>query len=526
LALPPPAGDDFEVFTELQKARATGKKVNPAKFSKTKGTYDIGTWWTYGAWDATGVRRKFYSLNYDILRNVAQRVVLVSAIHNTRCSQMRPFLVPQDDEDKPGFKIKIKDRDRQPNSNEKKGIDAITEFFLNTGFTDFPGAEEREDDLTDAVERWVRDLMTIDQIGVELQQDNGNRILAFHALDGASIHPVDPKVGFKGDKSVKYVQMFKEKVVAEFLRGEIIFDMMNKRSDIRHRRFGYSPLEQSIDTVTAFLFATAYNKDQFNLASIPKGFFSFDPKFGSMDRETLEELQREWHAMFAGIKGMWRTPFLQHGAKWNNVAPNNRDMEYDKYMQMLAAYVCAVYKIDPAELGLKFGDRSQLVIGERQEEKLKYSKDRGVKDLLFFFTSLFNKIIKAQPGWEGFKFEFTGTEHKDQTIEIDNEQKQVNYKITVNEARKRDDMEPIEGGDTILNPAFMQAKQQKEQAAQMAAQGGPPGEEPPPEGEEEGGGLESMLAQMGDKEMDQAVEQGMEAVTKSSDDDGMITIRL
>ena len=123
----------------------------------------------------------------------------------------------------------------------------------------------------------------------------------------------------------------------------------------------------SIDFITAWLFAMSYNKEQFNSGSQPRGFISFDGD--GINQESIEELQREWISMFRGIKGAWRTPFLR-GAKWNNIGGNNRDMQYNEYVQILAAWLCALHGTDPAELGIKF-NRTQKALwkGEQPASK-------------------------------------------------------------------------------------------------------------------------------------------------------------
>lgn len=542
-------GEDFTSLANLMKADQSrkleggeeNKVITGKKVPKLKGEQLPLYWYEFGLYDPRGIRRKFFNLSFDILRRVADQVVVVGSIHNKRASQIRTFSEPSTDDDKPGWKITIKDQERDPSAGEKKAIKQITQWFDMTGFKFDPpkGEPKRRPKLADAMEMLVRDLLTIDQVAVELRKSNGGQILDWHVLDAATIFPVDPRKGLNGDMEVGYVQMVLDQIVSEFGWDDLLFDFMNKRSDVKFRMFGYSPLEQSIDTITAFLFATAYNRDQFSNSAMPKGFFSFDPKTGTLDREQLEELQRQWMAMFGGIKGMWKTPFLQYGARWNNLAPANRDMEYTKYMDTLQAWICSIYKIDPSEVGLRFEQSSSISIGNSgvaADHQRKASHDAGVKDILFFLRHLFNKIMAEQKGWEDFEFVFTGVEIEDKQQATAIEAQQVSYRKTINEIRALHDDPPIEGGDIILNPTyvqFVQQNKQMEQQQQMMAQqqqmGGQPGQPGQP-GEEEGGGMGGFDA-LNDKEMGQAVDEGVDQAmqgqqTAKSLADEYVTIRF
>ena len=278
-----------------------------------------------------------------------------------------------------------------------------------------------------------------------------------------------------------------------------------------------SYLEQSIDTITGWLFGMAYNKEVFNSSAQPKGFFSFNPK-QPIDPESLQELQRQWIAMFRGIKGMWKVPFLQYDAKWNPVRPNNSDMEYSSYIQLLSALICAVHKIDPQELGLKFQQSAAISIGgggskARQNNQ---SHDRGLQDLLTYAEDVCNRIMERQAGWEDYEFDFTGKEIKDENKALEIDTKRVGNYMTLNELRKEHDMEPLEYGDVPLNATFIQYLTQKE----MMAEGGGGGVEPGMEGDMGGmGGAEApgedlgeALAGMTGKEMEGATSEGMDEV--------------
>jgi len=425
--------------------------INP----NIKGIIYPQDWMSRSLTTARGVRERFFNLSFRILREAAHRVYPIGAIQNIRCMQLKPFTKRAYNEKEQGLKCRLADRDATPNKKDKVIMKQIEDFFLNSGFTDFSGAEDREDKLCDIIELATREVMTIDQLAFSLRRDKKGRLLDFWVLDGVTIKRTLPDVGYEGDKKIKFVQEIDGRVVEVFTKDDLLFDYMNKRVEIDKRGWGYSYLEMCIDAITAWLFAMAYNKEIFNSGSQPKGFFSFD---SDVDQPDLEELQREWVAMFRGVKGMWRTPFLKHGAKWNSIISSNRDMEFNEYVQVLCSWICAIHGIDPAELGIRF-NRTQSVMYDNPESKIVYSKDRGLRDILGFHQGWINKIKDMVPEWDPYYVEFVGIEGINQKAELEIDEKQTSVYMTINEKRKEKDLKPIEGGDIINSQVFLQGKQ-------------------------------------------------------------------
>jgi hypothetical protein len=275
----------------------------------------------------------------------------------------------------------------------------------------------------------------------------------------------------------------------------------------------------------------AYNKEQFNTSSQPFGAWIF--KGENLGQEELESMQREWMKMFQGIKGLWRTPFLQFDARWQPIRPPNKDMEFNQYLQILAGWMCAVYGIDSSELGFRF-NQSGNIMGENVEQKLVYSKDRGLKDLLFFISKIINVLIDLVPEWDRYRFTFTGIEGaKDQKAQVEIDDMKTRTYLTINELRAEKDLDPIENGDVLRDSSWLNLVTQKEMMKQSEGSE----EEAPIESEEkiDEDKIKEMtndmtfkekqtLGRVSDKEIEEAVK---ESVKKSKDDDDeFVTIEI
>ncbi len=173
--------------------------------------------------------------------------------------------------------------------------------------------------------------------------------------------------------------------------------------------------------------------------------------------EQLEELQEEWIANFEGVHGQWRIPLLNGDVKVLDLLKSNRDMEYQKFMDTVASIICAVYGISPEELGLRFTTGGSIMT-DNADPKQKSSRSRGLNDLLGDIAGTINKLMRLC-GWaDKYVFEFTGIEPADKAENSKLRKEAVETYKTVNEARAEEDLEPIEGGDILLNSVFIQNK--------------------------------------------------------------------
>ncbi len=163
-----------------------------------------------------------------------------------------------------------------------------------------------------------------------------------------------------------------------------------------------------------------------------------------------------------------------------NTQASNKDMEYSKYQEFLIKIACAIYKIDPSEIGFPMQGASEGNKGLGGEggieAKLEYSRDKGLKPLIKQYQSWLNKYVISQKD-PNYEIVLEGLDAEDSITELDNDVKAVTNWSTVNEIRRKRGMKDIEGGDIILNPVFLQAQmatmqnQQQEESNQYMDQG-------------------------------------------------------
>lgn len=430
---------------------------------------------------AMNYKDKPSSLSYNILYQMSVRNSVIAAVINTRINQVSTFTKPKRFSiDGVGFEIRLRDPQEVPTKKQQDVIHSIEEFLENCGYQ----SSNDVDDFDTFIRKLVRDSLTYDQLCFEIVPDRKGRPAQILAVDAATIRAASEdydgetmwdKKPPKKNEEVKWVQVINNTVVAWFTSDELAFGVRNPRSHINLQPYGFSELEQLIQQITSHLYAEEYNSKFFSQGGTTKGIINLkaEPN-GIGNKEQLDSFKRQWRAQVNGMEGAWKTPVLQvpNGIEYINVSQSNRDMEFNQWMNYLINIVCAVYAIDPAEINFanNGGAAGQSSVFENsQEQKLKQSKDKGLKPLLRFIETVINKWVVSRFSPD-YVFAFTGLDEQSEDEKADLDAKQVKTWKTVNEIRKEHGEEPIDDGDVILDSSWLNYHGQQQM---MAQQGGP-----------------------------------------------------
>lgn len=444
-----------------------------------------------------GYKERPSTLTFETLQKVSVRNSVVSAVIITRVNQVSSFTSPaRFSRDGVGFEISLKDPKRKPSDEEDRLILATESFLENCGWNHDPN----RDSFDDFIRKIVRDSLTYDQCTFEKVPDRLGRPAEFYAVDASTIRAVDLE-SLAGDTEVtstdlvgnpdkaKWVQVVNGSVVADFTGKELAFGVRNPRTDINAQPYGLSEIEILTTQITSHLWAEDYNSRYFSQGGTTKGILNL--KGQNLSKEQIEAFRRQWTAQVSGMTGAWKTPVMSvEGIEYLNVSQSNREMEYEMWMNYLINIVTSVYQIDPSEVnfpnrgGAGGGGGGGLGDGGI-EDRLKNSKDKGLRPLLRFIESLINRHIISEFSRD-LTFKFVGLDKESEKDKFELQNKEVRSFKTINELRKQHDMKPIEGGDIILDPTFSNYLSQKEMAEQ--AQEAPPEEEEQPteDGQEQG----------------------------------------
>lgn len=458
-------------------------------------------------------------LTYEVLRAMSERNPIVASIINTRVNQIASFSQPPKTPYDIGFRIHLRDDKLEPTKADDSRIKELTTMIEETAISEVPG--EERDSFDTFLRKITRDSLVYDQLAFEIINGKGGFPVAFLGIDAATIRLASTARFFKDirggmmmqppkidlatgthqktevkPEDVRYVQVLDGKVVTTYTSQELGFGIRNPRSCIKNNGYGVSELELLVNTVTAHLWAEEYNRRFFSQGSAPKGIIHFE---GNISQEQLNAFRRQWHAQVMGVFNSWRTPIVAAPAKlqYTNLQMSNKQMEFANWVDYLIKICCAIFLIDPSEIGFEL--RGGATPGQtpafetHQEQRQKMSRDRGLRPLLKFIQHEINRNLIYRIDDGKYEFEFIGLDTKTEEQLQEMRIKEVNNFKTIDEIRAEYDLEPLghdRGGDVIMNAAYLSylnqlamAKQQEQMAGGGGGFGGFGGE-----GGEGGGG--------------------------------------
>ena len=433
-------------------------------------------------------------LSFSILRRMGD-IHIVKSIVSTRVEQIMNFMDFSEDEQKEGFTI------RKKKSLFSTGDEKLTVDFLEKGgWTD---KWDNVDSLQEFVSKIMSDSLTLDQLAFEMVRNRMWELQKFRAVDASLIRfldSVDPRqregfeqYRFKGHLP-RYCMVWEEMILHNPITKEPIlyypwelgFGIRNKTSDVRRNGYGVSELETLVNIITWILWGFSYNANFFSQGSQPKGFINI--KNPNISNSTLQEFRQAWTQTMAGVYNSHRTPVINGiDLEWVDLQKlSNRDMEFNEWIKFLIIMTCSVYRIDPSELGFNFKESQQIFGQDGQRERLKHSREKGLKPLLIFLQGVITKYIVSELD-ENYEFAFTGIEVEDEEaqVKLDSE-KLSSGMVAMQDIFKKyngRDFDPEK--DIILNQVYQGMKQAEEQNKMFGAS--QPGQQPEgvPEDEED-----------------------------------------
>lgn len=443
-------------------------------------------------------------LSFSVLRRMGD-IHIVKSIVSTRVEQIMNFMDFSEDEQKEGYTIRKKKSlfstgDEKLTNEDKKKIAKIVEFLERGGWTD---KWDNVDSLQEFVSKIMSDSLTLDQLAFEMVRNRMWELQKFRAVDASLIRfldSVDPRqregfeqYRFKGhlprycmvwDEMILHNPITKEPIL--YYPWELGFGIRNKTSDVRRNGYGVSELETLVNIITWILWGFSYNANFFSQGSQPKGFINI--KNPNISNSTLQEFRQAWTQTMAGVYNSHRTPVINGiDLEWVDLQKlSNRDMEFNEWIKFLIIMTCSVYRIDPSELGFNFKESQQIFGQDGQRERLKHSREKGLKPLLIFLQGIITKYIVSELD-ENYEFAFTGIEVEDEEaqVKLDSE-KLSSGMVAMQDIFKKyngRDFDPEK--DIILNQVYQGMKQAEEQNKMFGAS--QPGQQPEgvPENEED-----------------------------------------
>lgn len=405
----------------------------------------------------------------------------------------------------------------------------VQDYLLNCGLTENRPFDTKKWNFDTALRALVRDTLTYDRYATEIVPDRAGRVHHWFPVDGATIkfasnrlkdykqiaenflnldilYPENKVEAMEKQKVLelkedllakdmyKYVQVIKGKIERAYTEDELKVGIRNFTTDIYNNGYGVSELELCVSLVTGHLNAEFYNQAYFTQGFSAKGILHIK---APLNRRKVETVRQQWQHMLKGARNSFQTPIFagMEDVAWIPLTQNHNDIGFEGWMRYLIKMICAIYQIDPHEIGIGFKDEGAGgggLSGDNTKEKMDQSKDKGLYPLLRHIENFLNEQI-IKPFDKRFILKFCGDTSETKDEEIKRQDVERKFKKTVNEIRAEDGLPPLPGmDDFIAGPEYaswystfskkaedQQAQAQQAQADAAAAaqgsEGGGPG---------------------------------------------------
>lgn len=421
--------------------------------------------------DAGGYRsRSYLDVSYGTLRSMAKQTGLISAIISTRKEQVSSYSGYSTESIKPGWRIEkaidnyFDDAEEYADAKklsreEKREVSQIISFIENCGLKKrlYHG-----DDFDSFLRKFVDDSLTLDQACFEIVPSQFCKPYEFFCIDGATVRFASPELENETEKLRGYypyaVQLYQNSIYTEYYPWELCMGIRNPTTNIIYNGYGISELELLIKIVTYILYSESYTGKFFSQGSNPKGIFLAK---STLSEDKIQEFRQTWTSQISGLTGAHKIPILSGTEmEWVDMQKSNTDMEFSNWLDYLARLTCAIFKIDPKELGYNLSSEGNVTYDSSVQEKIIYSKEKGLVPLLRFIEKQLNKYIVYPLSNFKYRFKFTGVDNSDSLIEnldLDKVEKGI---MSFGEYRAKHGLPTqIEENDFLLNSTWIQYKQ-------------------------------------------------------------------
>lgn len=446
------------------------------------------------------------TLSYYVLRQVAERSLLISACVSTRKHQKVRFcqVAQRSNRGKVGYRV-VHARQHEKDFVVPKGFQDLcreAEAMLakpwRVYWNDGVVFDEVEPTLASFMSKITEDELVINRPCVELGLDLNRVPRTFGAIDGANVIPtfaalkyltsinrdmpkdfastwtaykqtlqmVGDKYKIDLDERTAWIYMLQGRPTAGFRQDELIVAPFLPVSNVFLAGYPKSMVEQAIWGVLAEIMAMTANSRYFEFGSMAETLIAIK---GNYQDKHIKDIEQIFQGNLSGVPGMFRVPIIAlAGGKDDidviKVKENHKDMLFDVYVQKLTNLICAIFRMHPSEINEapRAGDNSSTLQQASQKQQINMSQEQGLEtslehDKIHIFDPILHRVDpNLRMEWE------YGRQEADQLLLA---QGYATF-ATVNEQRSMMGMDPLdddEQGNAIANPAIMQAKQAEAQ---------------------------------------------------------------
>lgn len=211
---------------------------------------------------------------------------------------------------------------------------------------------------------------------------------------------------------------------------------------------GLSPIAAMKRSIGATIAAEKYGARFYKNNAIPSGILEHPSVLSHESRQNLIE---DWARKYEGVSNRGKTIVLEEGMKYNQMAVTPEDAQFLETRKFNVNDIARIFGIQPH----KIGDLEKATFSNIEQQDLEF-----VKDTMSPWCTCWEKAIKRDVFTEPQKrthyvnFDFTDLLKGEQDKRYDSYSKGINNGfLSINEAREKEHMNPVDGGDQYFRSA-------------------------------------------------------------------------
>jgi len=233
-------------------------------------------------------------------------------------------------------------------------------------------------------EEWLRmlleDLFVLDAPTVYLRRTLGGEPFALEPIDGATIKRVIDATGRTPTEGPAYQGIFKGVPAVDYTREELIYKPRNPRT---HKVYGYSQVEQIVNTVNIALRRQLFTLNYFTEGTVPDALAGVPAEWTVPQ---IKEFQDYWDLMLTDDQASRRKLKFVPGEISKNFHEVKAPPLKDLFDEWLARVVCYAFSIEPTP----FVSQVNRAVAETAREQ---SLTEGLAPVQAWVKSLVDTIL-------------------------------------------------------------------------------------------------------------------------------------
>lgn len=359
-------------------------------------------------------------LPFVALKQLAKRIEVIQAIHRTRTRQVMAFSNPSMKDDAVGWRLSAADPNAELGDDHRAYMSWLTQFLV-CGGREFDALERRKlkrEGLPIYLRKLTNDGLTFDHCATELVPLRGSRGLdSFFMRDSSTFYFRNQDADSAGNIPDSFlIQETQPGQIIEFTPEQASIFQRNPQTDLEWCGYGLSEMESCIETISNFLQAVAYTREGIDNNAIPRGILVMS---GNYDQTQMQAFNAMWQAKIRGAGNNFGMPVMmsrgqQGAANFVQTGTPFSEMAFAKWISLQTAIACAIYGIDPVEIGLSgYSDEKSSMSGDDTSERLAAAKDKGLRPFLGDIAGYVGTdIVSRFAPW--VRFNFTGLVAEDE----------------------------------------------------------------------------------------------------------------